>query len=62
MSRLIAMVSMAAVVFISLQWLGENVIMGLLAEVGLAGQTGSVTGVIAFAVMGLMATVLCFKS
>ena len=62
MSRLIAMVAMAVVVYITLQWLGENVISEILATVNLAGQTGSVTGIVAFAVMGLMATVLCFKS
>lgn len=62
MSRLVAMVSMAVVVYYGLQWLGENVIFEILAEMGMVGLTGSVTGVIAFAVMGLLATVVCFKS
>ena len=62
MSRLIAMVAMAVVVSIGLQWVGQEVIQHLLAEAGASVLTGSVTGIAAFAIMGLLATVVCFKS
>lgn len=62
MTRLIAMVAMAIVVYIGLQWVGQEIIQPLLTEAGMAGLTGSVTGIIAFGVMGLLATVVCFKS
>lgn len=62
MTRLIGMASMAVITYYGLQWLGENVICEILAEMNMAGLTGSVTGVIAFVVMGLLMTVVCFKS
>jgi len=62
MSRLIAMVAMAVVVYVGLQWLADNVIYEILASTGMAGYTGSITGVIAFAIMALLMSVVCFKS
>lgn len=62
MTKLIAMVSMAVIVYYGLQWVGQEVIQPLLTEAGIAGMTGSVTGIAAFGIMGLLMTVVCFKS
>lgn len=62
MSKLIGFVAMAVIVYVVLSYVGQEIIQPLLAEVGMAGLTGSATGVMAFAIMGLLATVVCFKS
>lgn len=62
MSKLISLLAMSTIVWVGLNWLAENVIHELLVSVELAGATASVTGLVAFGIMGLLLIVVCFKS
>jgi len=62
MSRLIGMMSLAVIVYYTLRAVGLEIIEPLLAKAEMVGAVGSVTGLLAFAVMGLLLIAVCFKS
>ena len=62
MSRLIGMMSLATIVYYGLRAVGLEIIEPLLAKADAVGAAGSVTGLVAFGVMGLLLIVVCFKS
>lgn len=62
MSRLIGMVSLAVIVYYGLRAVGLEIVEPLLAKADVIGATGSVTGLVAFGIMGLLLVAVCFKS
>lgn len=62
MSRLIGMTSLAVIVYYGLKAIGLEIIEPLLEKADMIGAVGSVTGLVAFGVMGLLLIAICFKS